>query len=156
VADWRLLAVLKETLEVGVGQMILEAPGRGKDHISPTVFIGKVDIKQAPAKEKFPFVAVCPSALQILPEERRAEVSLLLGVFNESQDPEDGLHDLDNLAGMVEAALIGSGADLLGRYDLNLPMDVFHDLEIRHPYYLAEIVTRWRWWRETDIPLLEN
>ena len=155
MALWTLLTAVKETLEQGLSQAILEAPGRGKDYVAPQVFIGKVDPAKPPAKTDFPFVAVVPAAEQLLPDQGRAEVSLVLGVYNEGKDREDGFHDLDNLAGQVAGTFIRN-RELNNQFICNLPMDSFHEVKLPHPYYLMEMVTRWVWWDVNDLPLLED
>lgn len=131
---------LKEKLK----DVSLRAPGPKQEFRTPTVRIAH-GVKASPSKSEVPGVIIVPvSWTGTQAQGDRADVSLVCQAYTpEGGDESAGLQELANLIGRVRAA-IWSGPVLEKRFQVDGELRLFVDLDLKHPFYRAEITTSWR------------
>ncbi len=137
-----LLIGLKEEIEKAVEDLGLREPGASKKTVKrPNVFIGIYSRDKIRNQNDFPFVAIVPSEGMIGEEEIQQSVSVVCGVYNPDREPANAVIELGNVM-MRISQYLSKKRIIAKRYELMFPIEVYTDMEARHPFYQGEIVMR--------------
>ena len=139
-----LAEAIRRRLAEGLKDVSLRSPGPKQEFRTPVVKIAH-GVKASPGKSEVPGVFIVPvSWIGTQTEGDRADVSLVCQAYTpEGSDEAAGLQELANLIGYVRAA-IWSEPVLEKRYQVDGDMRLFVDLDLKHPFYRAEVTTSWR------------
>ena len=143
--QWFCLKAVQAFLNDRLSDMLLRKHGKGNDEaVPPAIVIGVNSVQQPRAKKEYPFVALTPAGLDGSGEMDELSISLVCGVFTAEDDPEAGTHEICNLVDRILSELRQERI-IDGRYERTDRLRVFGEPVPRHPYYHAEIVTKWRY-----------
>ena len=141
---FNLAEAIRRRLAEGLRDVSLRSPGPKQEFRTPVVKIAH-GVKAGPSKSEVPGVFIVPvSWIGTQAEGDRADVSLVCQAYTpEGSDEAAGLQELANLIGYVRAA-IWSEPVLEKKYQADGDMRLFVDLDLKHPFYRAEVTTSWR------------
>ena len=141
---FNLAEAIKRRLEEGLKDVSLRAPGPKQVFRAPVVRIAH-GVKASPSKSEVPGVFIVPTSWTgTQGEGDRADVSLVCQAYTaEGSDEAAGLQELANLISYVRAAIWAQPV-LEKTFQVDGELRLFVDLDLKHPFYRAEITTSWR------------
>lgn len=138
---YELLVELSKGIQKELSENGFRSPGAKREEWRPPRVVVGIESPERPRSQNdFPYVAVVPVEGRLSESgEVAVRVSFVCGIYTPEREPESGVAEVLRLA---EAVVEGVRKKrYFGSFALEGSFEIFHDLERKHPFYLAEVST---------------